>query len=566
MFENFPYTDMHQLNLDWIVKIAKDFLEQYTQIQNTITTGLESLDTKASELEALLQAWYDTHSADIANQLADALQALADQLNSLESSFNQFADQKLQQTLASIPADYSSLSEEAAYTNKLLGNVIDSVTNNKSIIVPTEWEQGVWGATGKEATNLRIRLPYLINYETNTVLNFRNTGTGRIAYTAYSDAGQTRIDTGYIDGAQFTFLANTYYGIWMQGQNSANPIAPEAGDAVTISYSNSNGIAVFIGDSYTSGLGLTTPATERWSARVCSSLNMIEKNYAVGGTGFVIGADSNTDFIHQVVNAMNDQSFDNNDVRYFFVMGGRNDASNSETMVYTLSQVQAKVSAVIDGIQTHFPNAEIVLIPMAFDADILPQYAYRWYQYIILSCRSFFRNLRIVKHAYTWLTGYFDQIQADGVHPTASGHRIMASNVIDCLNGGDGANNIGQCTIEKNIAAINNNPAMGLISDGKTVFIQSSQIRTITTIAAGTALFTQTFTGNQIMGWCKPQKIYCTLYNNEYGRSYSAYFTMSKTSTTYTMSLIANEEIPLGRYNLYGSYELGRYLNAATGD
>ena len=36
MFENFPYTDMHNLNLDWIIKIAKDFLDQYPNIQNII--------------------------------------------------------------------------------------------------------------------------------------------------------------------------------------------------------------------------------------------------------------------------------------------------------------------------------------------------------------------------------------------------------------------------------------------------------------------------------------------------------------------------------------------------
>ena len=39
MFEQFPYTNFHELNMDWIVKIAKDFLDQYTHIQETITTG-----------------------------------------------------------------------------------------------------------------------------------------------------------------------------------------------------------------------------------------------------------------------------------------------------------------------------------------------------------------------------------------------------------------------------------------------------------------------------------------------------------------------------------------------
>ena len=46
--ENFPYSNFHDLNMDWIVKIAKDFLDQYTNIQNTINDGLEELDNKAT--------------------------------------------------------------------------------------------------------------------------------------------------------------------------------------------------------------------------------------------------------------------------------------------------------------------------------------------------------------------------------------------------------------------------------------------------------------------------------------------------------------------------------------
>ena len=71
MFEQFPYTDMHQLNLDWIIKIAKDFLDQYTHIQelisqgitdiqNTTNTGIDNI-TELTETELQeLQDKYDT--------------------------------------------------------------------------------------------------------------------------------------------------------------------------------------------------------------------------------------------------------------------------------------------------------------------------------------------------------------------------------------------------------------------------------------------------------------------------------------------------------------------------
>lgn len=117
--ENFPYSNFHDLNTDWIIKIAKDFLDQYTHIQeiiesgetslqNLTESGLESLQNKATELEGLLQEWYDDHSTDIQNQLATALEEMQTALAETVVSFTSQAEEKAAETIASIPADYSS--------------------------------------------------------------------------------------------------------------------------------------------------------------------------------------------------------------------------------------------------------------------------------------------------------------------------------------------------------------------------------------------------------------------------------------------------------------------------
>ena len=137
MFEGFPYTNFHELNLDWIIKIAKDFLDQYTNIQQTITQGLEDLDTKAEQLQALLDAWYEEHSEDIATQLEGALQDLNDWYTAHEGYLDQYvtdsiaafgaaADAKAAETIASIPADYSTLSNDV----NTLFDEITEVTRN----------------------------------------------------------------------------------------------------------------------------------------------------------------------------------------------------------------------------------------------------------------------------------------------------------------------------------------------------------------------------------------------------------------------------------------------------
>lgn len=158
LFENFPYTNIHELNLDWIVKIAKDFLEQYTHIQQLISdgetsltnlteSGLEQLQEKADTLEAALQAWYDTHSEDIAQELADALADLnawyTEHQNYLDqtlitkiSEFNNAANTKAQQTLDSIPDDYTALSNNVTALNevreKLMANLVSIQYIDKS--------------------------------------------------------------------------------------------------------------------------------------------------------------------------------------------------------------------------------------------------------------------------------------------------------------------------------------------------------------------------------------------------------------------------------------------------
>ena len=162
MFEQFPYADLQQLNLDWIIKIAKDFLDQYTHIQQLITDGetnletlttdgLEALQTKATELEGLLQTWYDTHSQDIAQQLADALQELQTEYGDLLDDFRQQIETKAADTLETIPADYTDLSNNVLELNSNFTqglNLYNKIGTqiNKALATGTGAERDLTGA------------------------------------------------------------------------------------------------------------------------------------------------------------------------------------------------------------------------------------------------------------------------------------------------------------------------------------------------------------------------------------------------------------------------------------
>ena len=142
--EGFPYSNFHDLNMDWIIKIAKDFLDQYstiqqiitdgnkllnttieegnTQLGNTISEGITSLQNKYDALEALLQQWYNTHSEDIATELSNALHDIQTELSTVVIQFSQQATAIGNEVKESIPADYSALS---ATVQTLVSNLIN---------------------------------------------------------------------------------------------------------------------------------------------------------------------------------------------------------------------------------------------------------------------------------------------------------------------------------------------------------------------------------------------------------------------------------------------------------
>lgn len=115
--ERFPYTNFHAMNQDWIIAVVKDFQEKYNHVQQLIDNGVDTLNqelqTAQRELEATetallnaLNTWYSTHQNYLDEELASNI-----------ATFNTQAETKAQQTIASIPSDYSTLSAEAVKGN-----------------------------------------------------------------------------------------------------------------------------------------------------------------------------------------------------------------------------------------------------------------------------------------------------------------------------------------------------------------------------------------------------------------------------------------------------------------
>lgn len=133
-----PYSDFHGMNLDWVIQIAKNFLDQYTHIQDLIDAGISDIgdatesgkqDISAELQEALnnLDAWYTEHREFLETYLQEAITA-----------FGVAADAKAAETIATIPEDYTTLANAVTALLNAAAKFrdIDEETDLNNLYVP----------------------------------------------------------------------------------------------------------------------------------------------------------------------------------------------------------------------------------------------------------------------------------------------------------------------------------------------------------------------------------------------------------------------------------------------
>ena len=97
-FDNFPYTNFHRLNLDWVVSEIKKFREQYEHIQEQIDAGVLILDNKTAEDIETLNAEFVRLQEEITTEVDDSF---------LEFSSRIIAEAN--RVIATIPGDYTAV-------------------------------------------------------------------------------------------------------------------------------------------------------------------------------------------------------------------------------------------------------------------------------------------------------------------------------------------------------------------------------------------------------------------------------------------------------------------------
>ena len=176
----------------------------------------------------------------------------------------------------------------------------------------------------------------------------------------------------------------------------------------------------FVGDSYMAGLGLTTPATQRWPKLFCDAAGVTENNVAVSGAGYIADPGNPGRLSEQAATLAADCT-------HVLICAGINDAPLYGTEAALTTAVQGTITAV----RTRIPNVPITVIsPMWFDTT--PSSDLLTVERIVRAALP--ADVTFIEGA-PWLRYERPELQQGDGHPNLAGSQLIAAFVRDAMFG-----------------------------------------------------------------------------------------------------------------------------------
>jgi len=181
--------------------------------------------------------------------------------------------------------------------------------------------------------------------------------------------------------------------------------------------SEENGVILFFGNSLTAGMGLDTE--DAFPAIIQEKIDSLGLEYQVvnaGLSGETTAAGKNR--ISWVLNQ---------DVAIFVLELGANDGLRG----VPLEETQKNLQAIIDTVRAKNPETKIILTGMQIPPNMGKEYASEFSNIFPELAKT--NDIYLVPFLLKDVGGNPELNQADGIHPTAAGQKILAANVWDIL-------------------------------------------------------------------------------------------------------------------------------------
>ena len=182
-----------------------------------------------------------------------------------------------------------------------------------------------------------------------------------------------------------------------------------------VAYSdNTKNILVF-GDSLTAGYGLDDPGSDSYPSVIQQKIDSVKLPYKVINGG--LSGETSAGGLSRIDWLLRQK------VDVFILELGANDGLRGLPVEQTVKNLQA----IINKVKTKYPKAKLVLTGMKVPPSMGDDYAYAFKQIFPELAEK--NKMVFVPFLLDGVAGNRDLNQADGIHPTAQGAKIVAQNV-----------------------------------------------------------------------------------------------------------------------------------------
>lgn len=176
-------------------------------------------------------------------------------------------------------------------------------------------------------------------------------------------------------------------------------------------------VAAFLGDSYTAGVGASTPAF-RWTSLVAQAEGWGEANFGEGGSGYITKGFEGTSYLGRVQDVIRARP----DV--VVVAGGQNDMTSN-------GDIDAAVHATLELLRDGLPYARMYVVGPTWPQESPPPN--------LVAIETSVRNAAAEVDAQfipalDWIAGRPDLMSLDNIHPNDAGYRLIADRVVAAVN------------------------------------------------------------------------------------------------------------------------------------
>lgn len=186
----------------------------------------------------------------------------------------------------------------------------------------------------------------------------------------------------------------------------------------TVPHTAAKNILIF-GDSLTAGYGLDDPASESYPSVIQQKLDSLKLPYKIINGGLSgetsAGGKGRIDWLLR-------QKID-----VFVLELGANDGLRGLPVAQTTQNLQD----IIDKVKTKYPDAKLILAGMLVPPNMGPDYVTAFKNIFPALAKK--NNMLFIPFLLQHVAGIRELNQADGIHPTAKGAKIVAQNAWEVL-------------------------------------------------------------------------------------------------------------------------------------